>query len=38
MSMTLSNKIWRLIALAVRVDMAAGITLAAALFLWVTWH
>ena len=29
---------WRLIALAVRVDMAAGIVLAAALFLWVTWH
>jgi hypothetical protein len=36
--MALTNRILRGVALLVRIDMAAGITIAASLFLWVTWH
>jgi hypothetical protein len=36
--MTISPRFWRVVTLLVRLDMAAGITLAAALFLLVTWR
>jgi len=36
--MTISPRFWRAVTLLVRLDMAAGIALAAALFLFVTWH
>jgi hypothetical protein len=36
--MTLSNRILHGIALLARIDIAASITIAAALFLWMTWH
>jgi hypothetical protein len=36
--MTISPRFWRAVTLLVRLDMAAGITLAAALFLFSTWH
>jgi len=36
--MTISPRFWRAVTLLVRLDIAAGIALAAALFLFVTWH
>jgi hypothetical protein len=36
--MTISSRFWRAVTLLVRLDMAAGIILAAALLLFVTWH
>ena len=38
MRMTLPNQILRGVALLARIDIAASITIAAALFLWMTWH
>jgi hypothetical protein len=38
MRMTLSNRLLRGIALLARIDIATSITIAAALFLWLTWH
>ncbi len=36
--MTLSNRLWRRLALLVRLDMAAGIALAVGLLLWLQWN
>jgi len=36
--MAISPRFWRAATLLVRLDMAAGITLAAALLLFLTWH
>jgi hypothetical protein len=36
--MTIPPRLWRAVTLLVRLDMAAGIAVAAALFLFVTWH
>jgi hypothetical protein len=36
--MMLSNRILRGVALLARLDIMASITIAAALFLWMTWH
>jgi hypothetical protein len=36
--MTVSPRFWRAVTLLVRLDIAADITVAAALFLFVTWH
>jgi hypothetical protein len=36
--MTISPRFWRAVTLLVRLDMAAGIALAATLLLFVTWH
>jgi hypothetical protein len=36
--MILSNRFWRWLTLLVRLDMAAGIAIAAGLLLWLTWH
>jgi hypothetical protein len=36
--MTISPRFWRAVTLLVRLDVAAGIVIAAALFLFVTWH
>jgi hypothetical protein len=38
MRMTFPNHVLRGIALLERIDIAASITIAAALFLWMTWH
>jgi hypothetical protein len=32
------NRFWHLLALLVRLDMAAGIALAAGLLLWLQWN
>jgi hypothetical protein len=36
--MTISPRFWRTVTLLVRLDMAAGICLTTALWLWLTWH
>jgi hypothetical protein len=36
--MTLSHRFWRSITVLVRVDIAAGMTGAAFLLLWLKWH
>jgi hypothetical protein len=36
--MNLSHRILRGIALAARLEIVAGVTIAAALLLWTTWH
>jgi hypothetical protein len=36
--MTLSDRFWRGVTVGVRLDMAAGIAIAAGLLLWLTWH
>jgi hypothetical protein len=36
--MTISPTVWRVVSNLVRLDMAAGIALTAALLLWLTWH
>jgi hypothetical protein len=36
--MTISPRIGRTVTLLVRLDMAAGVTLAAVLLLYLTWH
>ena len=36
--MTFPNHVLRGIALLARIDIAASIAIAAALFLWMTWH
>jgi len=36
--MTISPRFWRAVTLLVRLDIAADITVATALFLFVTWH
>ena len=36
--MTLSDRFWRGVTVVVRLDMAAGIVIAAGLLLWLTWH
>jgi hypothetical protein len=33
-----SEPIWRTLTLLVRLDMAAGIVLAAGLWFWLAWH
>jgi hypothetical protein len=33
-----TNFFWRAVTMLVRLDMAAGIVIAAALFLWMMWH
>jgi hypothetical protein len=38
MEMTVSARIWRSIAFLVRLDMAAGMAIAAGLLVWMTWH
>ena len=35
--MTLSDRLWRMLACLVRLDMAAGVVLAVALLLWLQW-
>ncbi len=35
--MTLSDRLWRMLACLVRLDMAAGIVLAVGLLLWLQW-
>ena len=35
---TTSPRFWRAATLLVRIDMAAGITVVAALWLWLAWH
>src|SRR5262249_18733117 len=37
-AMTLSDRFWRGVTVVVRLDMAAGIAIAAGLLLWLTWH
>jgi len=37
-AMTISPRFWRAVTLPMRLDMATGIAMAAALFLFVTWH
>jgi len=36
--MTLSDWLWRSVTVLVRLDMAAGIAIAAGLVLWLMWH
>jgi hypothetical protein len=36
--MTISPRFWRAVTLLVRLDMAAGVAVVAALLLFVTWH
>jgi hypothetical protein len=36
--MTISDRFWRGVTLLVRLDMAAGIAIAAGLALWLMWH
>jgi hypothetical protein len=36
--MTLSNRFWRSVTWLVRLDIAAGVAIAAGLLLWLTWH
>jgi hypothetical protein len=36
--MILSNRFWRSVTLLVRLDIAAGIAIAAGLVLWSMWH
>jgi hypothetical protein len=36
--MTLSGRFWRSVTLSVRLDMTAGIAIAAGLVLWLMWH
>jgi len=36
--MRIAHRFWRVAMLAVRLDMAAGIILAAGLSVWLTWH
>ncbi len=36
--MRMTPRFWRTVTLLVRLDMAAGITLAAALFFFSAWH
>ena len=38
MAMSLSRWFWRGVTFLVRLDMAAGIAIAAGLFLWLMWH
>ena len=38
MANILSNRFWRVVTMLVRLDMAAGIAVAAALSLWMMWH
>jgi len=37
-TMTLSDRLWRSVTVLVRLDMAAGIAIAAGLVLWLMWH
>ena len=37
-TMILSNRFWRSVTWLVRLDMAVGIVIAAALLLWLMWH
>jgi len=37
-TMTLSHRFWRSITVLVRLDMAAGIAIAAGLVFWLMWH
>jgi len=37
-TMTRMAGFWRALGLLVRLDMAAGIAITAALLLWLTWH
>jgi hypothetical protein len=36
--MTVSPTVWRVVSNLVRIDIAAGITLTAVLWIWLTWH
>jgi hypothetical protein len=36
--MTLSNRFWRSVTWLARLDIAAGVAIAAGLLLWLTWH
>ncbi len=36
--MTLSDRLWRSVTVLVRLDMAAGIAIAAGLVPWLMWH
>jgi hypothetical protein len=36
--MTLSGRLWALLATAARIDMAAGIAITVALLVWLAWH
>jgi hypothetical protein len=36
--MTMSPMFWRVLTLLARTDIAAGIAVAAALWLWLAWH
>jgi hypothetical protein len=38
MANSMSNRFWRGVTVLVRLDMAAGIAVTAALLLWMTWH
>jgi hypothetical protein len=38
MAMTVSERFWHAVALLARVDIAASIFIAVALFVWMTWH
>jgi hypothetical protein len=36
--MTMSSRLWRVVTVLVRLDIAASIAVAAALYLWMVWH
>jgi hypothetical protein len=38
MTTTPSNKFWRAVAVAARIDIATSVSVAAALLLWMAWH
>ncbi len=38
MTNSLPKRFWRGVTVLVRLDMAAGIAVTAALLLWMTWH